>query len=311
MRRKIVSAMLISLFAGLFLPACQRVAPPSDQINETGITSPSSGVTAVSTAEKTSETVRPTALPSLSESASESETEPTAETETAETSEAMPESEETTSEEETETSMNGETLPSSLPSESSPATETSPSTSEREPSWIDIIGGHGQGNQAGSLSNPHELGDVAYFDGYDTLFDPFRAEVSVQQIFRGNAALQMVKDASNLNPAPKPGKEYLVAQVLVKILASKNSETVGVNPYYFSLAREDGRMYGDVTLFRSITPVLSTLNVGETSIGYVCYELDKNDERPYIVFLSRAHGGIWFKAYESESEETKMDYSGK
>ncbi len=111
----------------------------------------------------------------------------------------------------------------------------------------------------------------------------------------------MVKDASSVNPDPDDGYEYLVAQVLVKITDSKNGETVGVSPYFFSLAREDGRMYGDVSLFRAITPVLSTLRVGETSIGYICFQVDQNDPNPFIVFLSRAHGGIWFSTEDPEA----------
>lgn len=173
--------------------------------------------------------------------------------------------------------------------------------------WWEIISGL-QENEEASFSNPMPVGETAHFDGYDTLFDPFRAEVSVQQVFRGNKAYQMVRDASALNPEPKEGQEYLIAQVLVKITDSKDSEKVDVSPYFFSLAREDGRMYGDVTLFRSVTPVLSAIDVGETSIAYICFQVDKTDENPYIVFLSRAHGGLWFRTSdEEESEETTSE----
>lgn len=151
----------------------------------------------------------------------------------------------------------------------------------------------------GSMHKPHKIGETAYFDGSETLFDPFKSEVKIQEIYRGESAFKMIKDASIFNPEPEDGKEYLVAQVLVKITSSRNQEVVGLSPYYFSLANgKDGRMYGDVTLIRNITPVLSPIEEGETSIGYICFSVDKEDQSPYIVFLSRANGGIWFQTTE-------------
>lgn len=159
--------------------------------------------------------------------------------------------------------------------------------------------------KTGSMHKPHKISETAYFDGSETLFDPFKSEVKIQEVYRGESAFKMIKDASIFNPEPEDGKEYLVAQVLVKITASRNQEVVGLSPYYFSLANgNDGRMYGDVTLIRNITPVLSPIEEGQTSIGYICFSVDKKDENPYIVFLSRANGGIWFQTTE-DNEDTE------
>lgn len=166
-------------------------------------------------------------------------------------------------------------------------------------------------DKVGSIHKPHKIGETAYFDGSETLFDPFKSEVKIQEIYRGKSALKMIKDASIFNPEPEDEKEYLIAQVLVKVTASKNQEVVGLSPYYFSLANgNDGRMYGDVTLIRNITPVLSPIEEGETSIAYICFSVDKDDHNPYIVFLSRANGGIWFQTTEDTIEET-APFSGK
>ena len=166
-------------------------------------------------------------------------------------------------------------------------------------------------DKVGSIHKPHKIGKTAYFDGSETLFDPFKSEVKIQEIYRGKSALKMIKDASIFNPEPEDGKEYLVAQVLVKVTASKNQEVVGLSPNYFSLAKgDDGRMYGDVTLIRNITPVLSPIEEGETSIAYICFSVDKDDQNPYIVFLSRANGGIWFQTTEDNITGT-TPISGK
>ncbi len=163
--------------------------------------------------------------------------------------------------------------------------------------------------EKGTKDNPYQIGDTAEFDGYDTLFDPFRAQVVIQQLFRGNEALQMVKDASPLNPDPQDGHEYLIAQVLIKVNASRNDETVGLSNYFFSLANSaDGRMYRDVTLLSSVTPALTPIDVGETSIGYVTFEVAIEDENPYIVFLSRANSGIWFETNpDADSTTTELN----
>lgn len=164
-------------------------------------------------------------------------------------------------------------------------------------------------DKVGSISHPYRIGDLAKFDGTNTIFDPFKAEVSIQKVYRGAEALKMVRDSSPINPLPSDGFEYLIAQVLVKITDSKNQETVGVSPYFFSLARDDGRMYGDVSLFRAVTPILEPLRVGETSIAYITFQVAESDDNPFIVFLSRANNGIWFTTEVSEESEITIPFS--
>ncbi len=293
MRRNRLLIISASLALTLLAASCQRVAPPL--VSSTPSAAESSTTTSSASVTTSSASVTTTSVPSDTTSTTTASVVTTTTTlTTASTSTAQP-------------STSASTLPVETSTGVTTAVVTSPSSSTRatrDPldEFFEIINGTTQSSQAGSFSNPYSIGETATFDGYDTLFDPFRADVSVQEVFRGPQALQMVKDASSLNPEPRSGQEYMVAQVLVKITASLNGESVGVSPYFFSLARQDGRMYGDVTLFRAIPPVLSTINVGETSIGYICFQVDKDDEDPFIVFLSRAHGGIWFHTSELRSE---------
>lgn len=273
------TGMMIIL--GLCGTACQRIAPPSVSQPVPGASVTESGRgNGTSAPEKTTQTFAVSAETTVPETTPAETTETAAETTTPVTTPAV----------------------TTRPLSATTRQTTSASTEEPTVSpWMVFVPGQTD-NKKGSIKQPYRVGEVARFDGYGTLFDPFRADVSVQQVFRGNEALQMVKDASPLNPSPNPGQEYLIAQVLVKITASKNSEQVDLSPYYFSLARENGRIYGDVTLFRAVTPVLSALKIGETSIGYICFQIDKTDTSPYIVFLSRAHGGTWFKTTPNDEE---------
>ncbi len=281
---RLATAVLLGL--SLTLASCRRVEPPvvNTSSPDGSMSSDPANTTDASMTTSNSETTTPVEITG--------------------TTDDVP----TTSREETTTSgVNGGTSRPSSAETSGQTAEISTSSTTRDAFGNlidDFLNPTVPNAQPGSIRNPLAPGETAHFDGYDTLFDPFRADVSVQQIYRGTEALQMVKDASTVNPDPDPGYEYLVAQVLVKITASKNGEAVGVSPYFFSLAREDGRMYGDVSLFRAITPVLSTIHVGETSIGYICFQVEKADQNPFIVFLSRAHGGIWFSTSENSSEPT-------
>ena len=274
---RLKNSILIGLSAILLSSsACQRVLPPQvTELNDT----------------------------SISVNKNSSKTEDNKSTSTSESrSTNLEESKENTSDDETETSTStNETSTTTL--------EETQTTSSRKKSFLDHFFNNDDEDAKGESSrNPYNVGELANFDGYDTLFDPFRAEVIIQNVVRGSDALQMVKDANPFNPNPAPNSEYLIAQVLVKAIASKNQESIGLSPYFFSLANgEDLRMYGDVTLIGNVKPVLSPIQIGETSIGYICFQVNKTDTNPYIVFLSRANGGIWFNTNTEASSDSNSN----
>ncbi len=276
-------SLSICLCVSILVSGCDLALPGTSKTETQTTTSPSIPTTTIQISD-------PLITTSTSSSSSSEETAPsTSPIETSDNS-VVTTSEGTTT---LQTSSTRRTFPTTTTSRTSRETSnrvTEPTTSSRT-------------TLKGSIAEPYSIGEIAKFDGYDTIFDPFKADVMIQNIYRGYAAQKMVKDASPINPAPQPDHEYLIAQVLVKVTESKNDEIVGVSPYFFSLAREDGRMYGDVNLFRAVTPVLEPLRVGETSIAYICFQVAKSDENPYIVFLSRAHDGIWFETNEADTSD--------
>ncbi len=295
--------MIVALSLGLSLSACDLALPPIDSptpaskenTRDTSSTFSSSSTTKEDVSDS-SDTSASVDVSNTEATTSESKASEPSETGSASSSESLP----TTTPEPTTTPAGSTTAPSK------PQPDAEPTPKPGLEGIIDALDPNkNDKDRKGSKFNPYAIGEAAPFDGYETIFDPFRAEVVVQKVIRGKDALKMVKDASSINPAPDEGKEYLVAQVLVKITDSKNEEIVGVSPYFFSLAREDGRMYGDISLFRSVTPVLEPLRVGETSLAYITFQVAKDDENPYIVFLSRANRGLWFSTdpdYEAKLE---------
>jgi hypothetical protein len=290
--------MIVALSLGLSLSACDLALPPIDsptpasKENTRDTSSPSS---ASSTTEADISDSSGTSV-SVDVSRTEATTSESKASEPSETGSA--------SSSESLTTTTPTTTPGITTAPSKPQPDAEPTPKPGLEGIIDALDPNkNDKDRKGSKFNPYAIGEAAPFDGYETIFDPFRAEVVVQNVIRGKDALKMVKDASSINPAPDEGNEYLVAQVLVKITDSKNEEIVGVSPYFFSLAREDGRMYGDISLFRSVTPVLEPLRVGETSLAYITFQVAKDDENPFIVFLSRANRGLWFS--------TDPDYEGK
>lgn len=298
MKKKLL--MIVALSLGLSLSACDLALPPIDSATpaskentrDTSSTSSSSS-SAEADVSDSSDSSGSVNVSRTEATTSESKASEPSETGSVSSSESL-----------TTTTPAPTTTPGITTEPSKPQSDAEPTPKPGLEGIIDALDPNkNDKDRKGSKFNPYAIGEAAPFDGYETIFDPFRAEVVVQKVIRGKDALKMVKDASSINPAPDEGKEYLVAQVLVKITDSKNEEIVGVSPYFFSLAREDGRMYGDISLFRSVTPVLEPLRVGETSLAYITFQVAKDDENPYIVFLSRANRGLWFS--------TDPDYEGK
>ncbi len=294
MKKKLL--MIVALSLGLSLSSCDLALPPIDSptpASKENTRDTSSSSTTKEDVSDSSDTSASIDVSKTEATTSESKASKPSETGSASSSESLP-----------TTTPKPTTKPGITTVPSKPQPDAEPTPKPGLEGIIDALDPNkNDKDRKGSKFNPYAIGEAAPFDGYETIFDPFRAEVVVQKVIRGKDALKMVKDASSINPAPDEGNEYLVAQVLVKITDSKNEEIVGVSPYFFSLAREDGRMYGDISLFRSVTPVLEPLRVGETSLAYITFQVAKDDENPYIVFLSRANRGLWFS--------TDPDYEGK
>lgn len=146
----------------------------------------------------------------------------------------------------------------------------------------------------GTRTNPLPLNTTALFDGSESLFDTYKAEITLLDVTRGKDALAMAIEANQFNTEPAKGKEYLFAKFRVRVLSSENDTVIDINNASFDLVSENGKTYDSYTPVSGITPSLRELYAGGTMEGYACFEVDIDDAYPSIVFLERNNHGIWF-----------------
>lgn len=148
--------------------------------------------------------------------------------------------------------------------------------------------------KSGTRNNPLPLGTAALFDGSDTLFDTFKAEITLTGIVRGEEAWQMAEKGNKFNKKPEAGKEYLFAKFRIKALKSKDDAKIGLNTSLFELVSQGGNKYGGFVSVSGVVPALNDMYAGASQEGYIFFQVDTGDTNPVIVFLERDGNGIWF-----------------
>jgi hypothetical protein len=146
----------------------------------------------------------------------------------------------------------------------------------------------------GTRTNPLPFNTTILFNGNNTLYDTYQAELTLLDVIRGSDALAIVLNANQFNTEPDEGKEYLLAKFKIRALSSENDAMIDINTSSFSLISEEGKAYNSFTAISGIQPSLKEMYAGGTQEGYACFEVNKDDMNPYIVFLERNNNGIWF-----------------
>jgi PBP1b-binding outer membrane lipoprotein LpoB len=148
-------------------------------------------------------------------------------------------------------------------------------------------------NKLGTRKNPAPLNTTVTYDGINTLFDRYKAEITFTEVIRGADAWNMVKSGNEFNDVAPEGKEYLIIKVRVKALESVNDEKIDINNASFELVSKDGVKYDDFAFVSGVEPQLKEMYAGAEQEGYIVFTV-KTDDEPTVVFLDRNNGGIWF-----------------
>ena len=152
----------------------------------------------------------------------------------------------------------------------------------------------------GTKDNPLPFNATILFDGTDTngtggtMYDTYKAELTLLDVTRGSDALAIALNANQFNTEPAEGKEYLLAKFKIRALSSENDAKIDINNSSFTLVSEDGNAYDSFTTISGIKPTLREMYAGGSQEGYACFEVNKDDRNPSIVFLERNNNGIWF-----------------
>lgn len=146
----------------------------------------------------------------------------------------------------------------------------------------------------GTRLNPYPLNTTASFNGMDTLFDTYQADIKLKEVIRGDSAMDIIANASNTNELPQDDQEYLLARFEVNATNSKDDAKIEISSANFELVSEDGIKYDDFVSISNLEPKLTTMYKGNVQEGYAYFLVNKKDKHPLIVFLERDHHGLWF-----------------
>ncbi|HXX71625.1 MAG TPA: DUF4352 domain-containing protein [Candidatus Acidoferrum sp.] len=134
----------------------------------------------------------------------------------------------------------------------------------------------------------------------------YNAKITVLAVVRGGKAWSIVQQASASNPPPKPGLDYLLAQVRVEF-SSRTSPAhynYNLNETQFTAAAPEGQEFDAPILDVPPKPRLSgTLKPGDTVEGWLVFLVPQKISRPVMVFredvgiVSYRGGGTWFELY--------------
>ena len=145
-----------------------------------------------------------------------------------------------------------------------------------------------QGAKKGSRSNPYTAGETATYDGKDSYFYTFKAELTLVDFIRGEEAWDIVKEGSMYNTEPSEGKEYILVKFKVTVLETKDDEKADINDFMFDYVSKSGIEYTDYASVAGVTPAFSPMYAGAELEGY-SYEIINLSDEPMISFQ-----GIWF-----------------
>ena len=160
-------------------------------------------------------------------------------------------------------------------------------------SWF----GHNTDNgESGTREDPIPWGKIVeYTDG---LYD-YTVEVSLTQVLRGSAALEIVQAADEYMDPLGAGQEYMLVKVKIKGRESEDGEAIRVSDTYnFSCCSQSGTAYEDAYV-SNLKPELSDIYPGGETEGYLCFMVEENDS-PLVGYQGSSISNIvWLETNET------------
>jgi hypothetical protein len=153
-----------------------------------------------------------------------------------------------------------------------------------------------------SRANPAPFG-MQVISQVEQLGEQFTVGVTVNKTLRGYEALQMIKGANMFNPDPVEGHEYILADITVKVIESKNQDVqLQIGGSIFTLVSSDGKDYAPVFMVSPEPRLDTNLYAGATHRGWAVFQVYIEDKNPLIVTArdDRGRGGLWFLSTETE-----------
>ncbi len=160
-------------------------------------------------------------------------------------------------------------------------------------SWL----GHDAGNgESGTREDPIPWGKVVEYT--DRTYG-YTVEVSLTQVLRGSAALEIVQAADKYEDTPEAGWEYMLVEVKFKGLESKEGAAISVSDISdFSCCSQSGTAY-EHAYVRNLKPELSNIYPGGETEGYLCFMVEEDDS-PLVGYQGSGFAPlVWFETNET------------
>lgn len=194
-------------------------------------------------------------------------------------------------------SNTGSTIPSTGDNSTTPSVPSTNPNTQYDPS------------SPSSFTNPYPLNSPQTIQVKNLLDNSsYSAEITAEQIIRGQQAWSMIKNANMFNQAPKNGYEYLLAKINFKLLDITDNKALNLFGIVdFKLVSQNGREYDDFYSLVEPSPDLSAkLYKGASSEGWVAFLVRTDDLKPIITYKVNydGSGGVWIKAYGDGSSSS-------
>ncbi len=151
-----------------------------------------------------------------------------------------------------------------------------------------------------SRANPSPIG-TPLISNFDLFCGTGSAKITVTDIKRGSAAWSMIEEASMVNEAPKPDKDYILAKIKFELISMEDDDAFDATHYEFDVVSESGRVYNEWGSIVEPDPQFGTsLYPGSAQEGWMAFEVDSSDSKPVLAFEREEDGEVWLALYGEE-----------
>lgn len=133
----------------------------------------------------------------------------------------------------------------------------------------------------GTRDKPYPLGEKVLVEYDDFVYGNVQAEVTVNSMIRGEEAEQIVMNENEFSEPSGEGKEYVIANITVKLIDIEESEhysEFGYDIPFFEWVSITGRTYDEFTFAVVPDELMGTLYEGGEKTGNIIGLVEEGDD---------------------------------
>ncbi len=126
--------------------------------------------------------------------------------------------------------------------------------------------------------------------------ESYDVRITVLEILRGEASMDLLRSASASNTPAQNGFEYVLALIRFEYAArgAPGDKTWELTGEQFNVFSSDGKLYQNPSIVAPEPILKGVLHSGDSQQGWVVFTVAKDDKKPVMTFNP---GSIWFQLY--------------